>query len=242
MRFAIVDDEEVFRSQIEKAIYKLCGPENVACYLYADGKSLLTSIGNGNRFDAIFLDIEMEEIDGMSTARTLRDNNNNTPIIFITSHTEMAMDGYDVAAFRFLGKPIDPERLKVVLRDLEQMLYKETSITVQKDGENIIIPISSIQYVESMDNDVIYHLWNSGKSNELQVRGTLSSVFEKLVEVSTDFYKIHRCTIVNLKNVKRYSATDVTMECGTKLTIAKSIRSKFRLAMFDFVKKSGHSI
>ena len=83
MRFAIVDDEEVFRSQIEKAIYKLCGPENAACYLYADGKSLLTSIDNGNRFDAIFLDIEMEEIDGMSTARTLRDNNNNTPIILL---------------------------------------------------------------------------------------------------------------------------------------------------------------
>ena len=198
MRFAIVDDEEVFRSQIEKAIYKLCGRENVSCYLYADGKSLLTSLSNGNRFDAIFLDIEMEEIDGMSTAHTLRDSNNNTPIIFITSHTEMAMDGYDVAAFRFLGKPVDPERLKVVLRELEQMIYKDTSITVQKDGESILIPISSIQYIESMDNDVIYHVLSNGKLREIQVRGTLSGVFDKLTEVSNDFYKIHRCTVVNL--------------------------------------------
>lgn len=242
MRFAIVDDEEVFRSQIEKAIYNLYGKEKISCFLYADGKSLLNSINNGNTFDAIILDIEMEEIDGMSTAKTLREKNNKTPIIFITSHTEMAMDGYDVEAFRFLGKPINPERLKVVLYDLEKMLYKQTSVTVIKDGENIVIPINSIEYIESMDNDVIYHLTFHGKSEELQIRGTLSGVFDKLSEVSSDFYKIHRCTIVNLRNVKQYSTTDVTMNCGSKLTIAKSIRSKFRLAMFDFVKKSGHSI
>lgn len=238
MRLAIVDDEEVFRKQIEDAINKLCGRGSVACFLYSDGKALLQSIENGNKFDAIFLDIEMKELDGMSTAHTIRDKRIETPIIFITSHVEMAMDGYEVAAFRFLGKPIDPLRLSAVLNDLEEMLYKESAITVSKDGENVIIPISTIQYVESMNNNVVYHL-SGNATKELQIRAKLSDVLKDLEEISDDFYKIHRCTIVNLKNVKQYSATDVTLKDGTKLAIARGEQSKFRQAMFDFVKRTG---
>lgn len=239
MRLAIVDDEEVFRRQIEGAIGNLYGRESVSCYLYSDGKSLLQSIDNGNKFDAIFLDIEMKELDGMSTAKKLRDSHNTTPIIFITSHVEMAMDGYEVAAFRFLGKPIDPERLKSVLSDLEEMLYKESAITVSKDGENVIIPISTIHFIESMNNDVVYHIANGNKSNELRIRAKLSDVLSELEEISDDFYKIHRCTIINLKNVRQYSATDVTMKDGTKLAISRSVQGKFRQAMFDFVNRTG---
>lgn len=239
MRLAIVDDEEVFRRQIEKNISELYGREDVVCFLYSDGSEILKSIDNGNKFDAIFLDIEMKTFDGMSTARELRARKINTPLIFITSHVEMAMDGYEVAAFRFLGKPIDPARLKAVLTDLEQMLYKETSITITSDGENLIVPITTIQFIESMNNDVVYHVLRDKNNEEIKVRAKLSVVFDELNGLCNDFYKIHRCTIINLRNVRQYSATEVTMKDGTKLAVARSEQAKFRKAMFDFVKRAG---
>lgn len=238
MRLAIVDDEEVFRSQIEKTINQVYGREDVTCFLYSDGNEILKSLDNGNHYDAIFLDIEMKSCDGMTTAKTIRSLRNNTPIIFVTSHVEMAMDGYEVAAFRFLGKPVDPVRLKAVLTDLEEMLYKESAITLSVDGENRIIPVQNIQFIESMNNDVVYHIGLGDKAEDIKIRSKLTDVMTSLSERSRDFYKIHRCTIVNMKNIKLFKNTEVTMKDGTILPIARGEQAKFRQMMFDFVKRT----
>lgn len=238
MRLAIVDDEEVFRSQVEKTINQVYGREDVTCFLYSDGDEILKSIGNGNHYDAIFLDIEMKSCDGMTTAKKLRDSKITTPIIFITSHVEMAMDGYEVAAFRFLGKPVDPDKLKAVLNDLERMIYTETAVTLSVDGENRVVLIETIQFIESMNNDVVYHIGIGDKAEEIKVRSKLASVFEMVSDRSSDFYKIHRCTIVNMKNIRLFKATEVTMKDGTVLAVARGEQAKFRQAMFDYVKRT----
>lgn len=238
MRLAIVDDEEVFRSQIENTVNQVYGRDDITCFLYSDGEEILKSISNGNHYDAIFLDIEMKSFDGMATAKKIRELKINTPIIFITSHVEMAMDGYEVAAFRFLGKPVDPEKLKAVLNDLERMIYSETSITLHIDGENKVLPISSIQYIESQNNDVVYHLGVGDKAEEIKVRSKLSDALDMVNDRSIDFYKIHRCTIVNMKNIRQFKATEVTMKDGTILPVSRGEQAKFRQAMFDFVKRT----
>lgn len=239
MRFAIVDDEAVFRKQIEDEIIKLYGQLDVSCVLFSDGSELIKSVGLGNKYDAIFLDIEMKSVDGMTTAKNLRSEGISTPIIFITSHVEMAMEGYEVAAFRFLDKPIDPVRLKAVLTDLEKMIYQETAISIKKDGENVIIPISSILYVESMGNDVVFHILADGKNSEIRYREKFTNALELLNSKSSDFFKIHRCTIINLRCVKQYTTSEVTMKDSSKLAVARGVQNSFRQAMFDFVSRTG---
>ena len=112
MRIAIVDDESVFRKQITDSIHSLYGKGDVSCFHYADGKELIAAFENGFELDAVFLDIEMKQMDGMKTARIIRTYSDSIPIIFMTSHTEMAMDGYEVSAFRFLGKPVEMDKLR----------------------------------------------------------------------------------------------------------------------------------
>ena len=145
MRIAIVDDEIVFRKQITEKIASLYGREDVSCFHYSDGAELIRSFENGFEPDAVFLDIEMKELDGMSTARKIRDFNKEVPIVFTTSHTEMALDGYEVDAFRFLSKPIDEEKLRKTLTDLEKLLKVDNKIVLRQDGEELIFKISELK-------------------------------------------------------------------------------------------------
>ena len=129
MKLAIVDDESVYRSQIANLIDSVCGREDVSCFMYSDGSELIRSFENGFSLDAIFLDIEMKDVDGMTAARKVREYSKDIPIIFLTSHTELAMDGYEVDAFRFLSKPVNEVKLKETLADLEKKLKVDEKIT-----------------------------------------------------------------------------------------------------------------
>ena len=91
-------------------------------------------------------------LDGMSTAVKLRELDIDIPVIFLTSHTEMAMDGYEVSAFRFLGKPVDEDKLNKTLSDLKEKLVGGKHIVIRYDGEDIVVPVDDIVYIEVINN------------------------------------------------------------------------------------------
>ncbi|MDO5155438.1 MAG: LytTR family DNA-binding domain-containing protein [Eubacteriales bacterium] len=235
MRIAIIDDEEIFRIQIEKEIVGFYGLLDTNCYHFSDGDEFIKSLENGAQYDAVFLDIEMAREDGMSTAKNMRNRGIATPIIFITSHVEMAMDGYDVKAFRFLKKPIDENRLRQVLIDLEEECRGERVIILHRDGEELVVPVDDILFVESANTDVRFIL----NDEEIQNRGKLSDAVEQLMELSNSFCKIHRCCVVNMGNISQFSKDTITMKNGTKLPIARRCQKEFKEKMFQYVKNKG---
>ncbi|MBO4637392.1 MAG: response regulator, partial [Clostridiales bacterium] len=66
MRIAVVDDEETERNETAGIISRLYGKDKVSCFLFSDGEEILESLKNGFPFDAVFLDIEMKKMDGMT--------------------------------------------------------------------------------------------------------------------------------------------------------------------------------
>ena len=85
-----------------------------------------------NEYDAIFLDIEMPEMDGITVAKNLRKLHSDVPIIFLTSHIEYALEGYEVNALRYLTKPISPEKLKEVLSCVMERAKKQRILWIEK--------------------------------------------------------------------------------------------------------------
>ena len=152
MRLAVVDDESAYRNQIAELIESVYGKSEVSCFLYSDGSEIIKSFENGFKLDAIFLDIEMKDTDGMTAAKEIRKYSKDIPIVFLTSHTEMAMDGYEVEAFRFLSKPVNETKLRETLNDLEKKLKVDEKIVLVKDGEEIINSVSDLIYVEAANN------------------------------------------------------------------------------------------
>ena len=235
MRLAIVDDEEVFRLQLADSIFSLYGRENASCFLYSDGSELVRSFENGFVPDAVFLDIEMRELDGMSTARIIRRYSEDIPVIFLTSHTELAMDGYEVDAFRFLAKPVDRDKLREALTDLEKKLKVDEKIVLHKDGEDNVYPVSSLVYVEAANNCVRFVF----RSDSIELRMKFTDAVKAVEDVSHDFCKCHRSYYVNLAHVKKLGTNDILMDNGDTLPVARSAAGDTKKSLFDYVRRTG---
>ena len=110
MKIAICDDEAIFRKELKKHIdnYSKQKHLDIICDEFNNGHQLISS---KNQYDVIFLDHQMDNITGLETAKKLRENNNDTDIIFLTSYPHIVFDTFSVNTFRFLVKPIDDEKL-----------------------------------------------------------------------------------------------------------------------------------
>lgn len=235
MKLAIVDDESVYRNHIAELINAVYGIENVSCYLYSDGSEIVKSFGNGFYPDAVFLDIEMKELDGMSTAKVIRKYSKDIPIIFLTSHTEMAMEGYEVDALRFLSKPVNKDKLLETLKELENKLKVEEKIILKKDGEEIIFGINELIYVEAANNSVRFVF----KKDTVEMRMKFAQALGMVDELSKDFFKCHRSYYVNLAHVKKLGSADIAMDNGDVLPVARSSAADAKKMLFEYVRRAG---
>ena len=235
MRIAVVDDEIVFRKQITEKIASLYGRADVSCYHYSDGAELIRSFENGFGLDAVFLDIEMKELDGMSTARKIREYSRDIPIVFTTSHTEMAMEGYEVDAFRFLSKPIDEEKLRKTLTDLENYLKVDNKIVLRQDGEDVIFKISDLKYAEASNNSVRFVFAGTTVEQRMKFADAVRMIDEK----SSDFIKIHRSYYINLSHAAKINTTDVLMDNKELLPVSRGSAAAVKKALFDYVRRTG---
>ena len=235
MRIAIVDDESVFRKQITESIHSLYGKGDVSCFHYADGKELIAAFENGFELDAVFLDIEMKQMDGMKTARIIRTYSDSIPIIFMTSHTEMAMDGYEVSAFRFLGKPVEMDKLRETLADLEKKIRVEEKITLKVDGEEEVFPVSSLCYAEAANNFVRFVF--SGETIETRMK--FSEAISLVDSVSEDFFKCHRSYYISLGHVKKMGTSEVLMDNTDIIPISRGLGPAAKQKLFEYIRRAG---
>ena len=152
MKIAVCEDEKIFRDRLVTMIEEFYHSIDVIVEEFPSGEALLKRYARGEQlpeYEIVFLDIEMNRIDGLQTAKQIRAYGGKEKIIFVTSHTEFAMQGYEVEAFRFLQKPIQYEKLKETLQELENRKNKEKVMWLHTCEEDVAVQISSIVYIEA---------------------------------------------------------------------------------------------
>ena len=105
MDIAVVDDEKAIREHICGLVEERQPESRIEAY--ATGEELLAS---GKRFDIVFLDIQMEGMNGIEAARSLREKQGDTVLVFITGIKDYVFDAFDLYAFQYLLKPIDERK------------------------------------------------------------------------------------------------------------------------------------
>ena len=115
LAIAVCDDEIVECCNVAKKIKEILDGMKIPCIIrqFGSGQELLRS---AERFDMIFLDIIMRDLDGMRTAQIVREKAFDNILIFMSSSREYVFEAYDVEAFQYLLKPIDEKKLKRVLQ------------------------------------------------------------------------------------------------------------------------------
>ena len=102
IEIAVCDDETIIREQIRQFVRNRVPDSHIE--VYAAGEELLAA---NRSFDLVFLDIQMEGLNGMDTARALRTKKADTILIFVTGLKEYVFEAFDVSAFHYLLKPLE---------------------------------------------------------------------------------------------------------------------------------------
>lgn len=182
-------------------------------------------------YDIIFLDIEMEPISGIETAKIIRRTDSDVIIIFITKMAQFAINGYEVGALGFIVKPVDAES---VWFNLEKALLA----IGKRDKKDIILPLSggtkklktdSVYYVEARDHDLIYH---TDEGEFMLRRKTLG---EAAKELGDAFKQYSRCYLINLRHITNISGTALKV-AGDELYISRSKRKQVMQDITDYCR------
>lgn len=230
MRIAICDDEIQYRTQAVNAIRECIRSEGVLVDPFKDGKSLLQSF-HKRPYDLVFLDIEMPELDGIAVARRLRELSKEVPIVFLTSHIEFALVGYEVNALRYLTKPISIPKLQEVLKHVSQQMQEHRVLWVKTDLSEEKVHIKDILYMEAQNQNIMIY---AGKAT-YNVRYNLSDYEEQLQ--ADGFFRIHRGYLVSLRHVKSLGKREVTMVDGTLLPVSRNKEKELKDALFQYIRK-----
>jgi len=229
MRIAVCDDEELFRIEFKNVLDKALVNAEYDIDTFSGGSSLYEAFLK-NPFDLVFLDIEMPGIDGITLAKRLRAISENVHIVFLTSHIEYALEGYEVNALRYLVKPVDMNKLGEVLKYVQDKKNNSRQIMIREDGEDIVIDISDIIYMESMDKNV--RIVTSKR--EYVTRYNISDYEEELK--NSGFLRIHRGYLISLSKVKKIVKNDVVMDGDISLPVSRSNLKALKDALYAYVE------
>ena len=201
-------------------------------YRYSGGEELLKDM---REYDIVFLDIEMNGINGIETARRIRGMDKTVPIVYVTSYSKYWRSAYKVHAFDFIQKPYIEGDIFGVMEDFLDSIKTEESVRIQieTDHGTEIAEASEVCYLLiQKKREVIVGM----KNGELTSNETLSRLAEKLM--SEPMFQTHRSCYVNLKYVHNYSKSDgVVMTTGTWLPLARQRQDEFLLAMGKFLRR-----
>ena len=234
MKIAICDDEKIFRGQLQEYLNKYYKSLDTIVESFTSGEKFLEKyMINPNAYELIFMDIEMGELDGINTAKRLREYNSDVIIIFLTSHVELALEGYEVDAFRFLSKPINERKLINALQDVQSEIDRNRKILIKDVEKEVLLKYKDIIYVEAQN----VNLRIRTNESEYSIRKSLIQM-EKEVE-GPSFYKPHRSYLINLGYVVDYTNKVITMETGEKIPLSRNKVTELKEALMLYVKTCG---
>lgn len=229
MKIAICDDEERFQLQLKDLIDANYKSIDVLVDVFSDGRKLLERF-DAVPYDVIFLDIEMPAIDGITLAKKLRERSEGVYIVFLTSHVEYALEGYEVNALRYLTKPIQENKLREVLKYVMEKNTQKRQLLIRSDGEDLRLDLADLLYFEAQNQYVAIHAVDGTHI----VRANVSTFEEELK--NDGFFRIHRGYLISLSKVRKVVKTDVWLDNGDCLPISRNNVKALKEALYSYVE------
>lgn len=207
LRVLIADDDEGMRLVLNKIVDKTPGFKVID--IAENGKQALKLFKKG-KYDVVFLDVEMPEMDGIECAKAINDISPETPIIFATAHESYMAEAFKVYAFDYLTKPFDVERavgtLNRIKQSAESMQVPGMGLNAIKNlGKLIVRHREGISFVNTRDivlaqreegSTVIYTLTDRITTSE--PLGELEKRLDKGM-----FFRSHKSYIINLRKITK---------------------------------------
>lgn len=227
IRVAVCDDSEIVRNEISDWIME----EEPACeiHTFSTGEEFLAE---RKSYDIIFLDISMGKLNGIDTAKKIREYSDGL-IIFVTACKEYVFDAFDVEAFHYMLKPLSKEKFRQVFGRAykERKKEKNQEFYLVKIGTGYRkIPYSQILYGENSGRKIILHT----KKENLEFYGKMDDIEKQL---GKGFYRCHRGFLVNLEEIEGYDTSNIFLKNGESIFLSRQKYPEFVKIYMDYLRK-----
>lgn len=230
MKIAIVDDEKVYREDIKLAVASVFGDENFEVSEFESGESLLASC-ELESCDILFLDIEMNGLNGFETAKLAKEKNENITLIFATSHDEMVFSSFSLAPFRFIRKSHFNFELKSAITDAKEKVGMEKKLVMFETKTGTAnFRISEIQYFEVYGHAVSV----TTQDGIFQIKSNLAMVEKQLA--SYGFIRCHKSYLVNTNHIFSINQANIQLLNKTEIPLSRHRSEEVKKAFLKFLK------
>lgn len=234
MKVAICEDNQTEAEGVKRIIKNWALKDNraVDIMVYESAESFLFDYEE-KVFDALFLDIQMPGLDGISLAKRLRSQNDNVPIVFVTGIDDFISEGYDVEAVHYLLKPVREDKVFGCLeRICEKLRQEEPFVLLSSDSGVAKILQKEILKVEIFSHQCVY----TTVKTEYSVSQSLKEAKEKL---SDDFVLCHRGILVNLQHIEAIQNNKVFLSNGSEVPVSRRMYGELNQAFICFMMRKG---
>lgn len=232
LRIAICDDDKILVTQIEEMLNRYLDKKMIDRYIeiFYDGASLERIYEKGDRFDIIYLDIEMSGKNGIEAAKSIRRLDRD-----VSNYDNYLKELFEVEPFRFMSKPINDKRFYMFLDLAIDRIRSANGIYCFRFNKDILTVIL---------RDVIY-FESCGSRVHIVLKGKLYKFYKKLDDVekeisvnySIPFIRIHKSYLVNFQQIRKVGYTEVETKDGRILNISdtykKDVRARYSKLLWD---------
>ena len=243
MRIAVIDDRPADRDYIAALVTRWAKDRDTAVTTvpFPSAESFLFAYSEDKDFDILLLDIEMgstageaaRAINGVELAKTVRAENDTMQMVFITGFPDFIAEGYEVSALHYLMKPVDRDKLFSVLDRAAANLGKaERWILLPSGDGQTRVRLDRILYAEAFGHDLTVHT----EDGDFAFRKTIGA-WEAELGLEAGFVRCHRSVLVNLRFVSKITRTDVVLDNGTVLPLARNAAQAVNLAFIRYYRE-----
>ena len=234
LEIAVCDDESFYREKIQRLLEEYLAERSLEyrIQLFLSGEEFLKHCANRVKYDIVFMDINMEKVDGIQAAMQMRAFHSDTYLVLVTAFINYALEGYKVNAVRYIMKDtLDTAMTECMDAVMEKMKIAQVSFSFM-EGERKLYT-DNILYVESRKHKSVF-FYMEAEIVKYQIYEKLDWVEEKLS--GFHFLRIHKSYLVNMKHIRKINNYTAFLDTGEELPVP---RSRFRAAKETFVAYKG---
>lgn len=230
MNIAVCDDEREDREELCRDLTEIW--ENAQIHGFENGVDVVRKIRQGSYYDLIFMDIIMEQSDGIMTGKEIRRYYPGIELVYISNSREFGPEIYELNALHYLVKPYTREKLEEVkIRFLKRRERRRKAVIHLGREKQKDIPLHMITYIESSHNNLLIHLITG---SEVKIRGSLRGFMDRLDE---RFLRINRGVIVNMESIEQMG-TDSCEIAGITFMLSRKGKAENKRKYSDWLFNS----
>lgn len=230
---AICDDEQEMRELIHNYVCRLANELEISVEVHAfsDGEELLKE--DTLRYQIVFLDVEMQRMNGFDTAEEIRKTNQKTEIVFVTVLSQYCSRGYHYKASRYLVKPVSYENFSYEMKKLFQDIEKKERISEELMNfmEHGLPAYDKLYYMESVGHAILFHTNEQTYERKMSMKKA-AGLYEEL-----GFCRIHQSFLVNMDKVEYVYEDKVFLENKTELYFSRGWKKEFQKRYAKFLSE-----